>query len=139
MAKYRKDPQLLPIPTPITQPFWDATKEHKLLLPKCANGHIFYYPRSHCPECLTNEYSWTEASGRGTLYSYTVARRPTSAEFAEDVPYIIASVQLAEGPRMTSWLVEADPDNVKIEGPVELVWDDVSEELALPCFRPATA
>lgn len=139
MAKYRSNPQILPTPTPITQPFWDATKQHQLVLQKCAQGHLFYYPRSHCPVCLSNEYTWVEASGRGKLYSYTVARRPTSAEFAGEEPYIIASVQLEEGPRMTSLLVEADPDNVAIEGPVEVVWDDVSDDLSLPYFRPVKA
>jgi len=135
MSKYRKNPLPVPVPTPVTQPFWDATKEHRLLLQKCANGHVFYYARTHCPECLSNEVSWVEASGRGKLYSYTVARRPQSPEFAEDVPYIIAAITLEEGPRMTSLLVEADPDNVAIDGPVEVAWDDL-DELSMPYFRP---
>lgn len=135
MSKYRKNPVPVPVPTPVTQPFWDATKQHRLLLQKCANGHVFYYARTHCPECLSNDVSWVEASGRGKLYSYTVARRPQSPEFAEDVPYIIAAVTLAEGPRMTSLLVDADPDNVAIDGPVEVAWDDL-DELSMPYFRP---
>ena len=80
---------------------------------------------------------WVQASGRGKLYSYTVARREQSPEFANDLPYIIAAITLEEGPRMTSLLVEADPDNVQIDGLVEVVWDDVSAELSLPFFRPA--
>ena len=135
MSTYRKHPVPVPVPTPVTQPFWDATREHRLLLQKCANGHVFYYARTHCPECLSNEVSWVEASGRGKLYSYTVARRPQSPEFAEDVPYIIAAITLDEGPRMTSLLVEADPDNVAIDGPVEVTWDDL-EGLSMPYFRP---
>jgi hypothetical protein len=136
MAKYRKGPDILPNPTPVTKPFWDATREHKLLLQKCHRGHVFYYARTNCPECLSKELEWVEASGKGRLYSYTVARRPQSPEFADDVPYIIAAITLDEGPRMTSLLVDADPDNVQIEGPVELVWDDVSDEVSMPCFRP---
>lgn len=135
MSKYRKNPLPVPVPTPVTQPFWDATKEHRLMLQKCANGHVFYYARTHCPECLSNEVSWVEASGRGKLYSYTVARRPQSPEFAEDVPYIVAAITLEEGPRMTSLLVEADPDNVAIDGQVEVTWDDV-DGLSMPYFRP---
>lgn len=136
MSKYRKNAQPIPRPTPVTQPFWDATKEHRLLLQRCANEHVFYYARTHCPECLSNQLEWVEASGRGTLYSYTVARRPQSPEFAEDVPYVIAAITLEEGPRITSLLVEVDPDNVAIDGAVEVAWDDVSDGLAMPYFRP---
>jgi len=138
MSKYRVTPLPVPVPTPVTQPFWDATKEHRLLLQRCTNGHVFYYARTHCPECLSNEVGWIEASGRGRLYSYTVARRPQSPEFADDVPYIIAAITLEEGPRMTSLLVEADPDNVEIDGPVEVAWDDVNDEVAMPYFRPTS-
>lgn len=137
--KYRKNPEPIPVPTPVTQPFWDATREHRLVLQRCASGHVFYYARTHCPVCLSNELEWVEASGRGTLYSYTVARRPQSPEFAEDVPYIIAAINLDEGPRMTSLLVDADPDGVQqlIGQPVEVAWEDVSPDLAMPYFRPA--
>ncbi len=137
MPKYRKGVEPLPVPTPITRPFWDAAKKHRLALQRCANGHVFYYARSHCPRCLSNQLEWVDASGKGTIYSYTVARRPTSEEFAGDVPYIIGVIELAEGPRMTSLVVEADPDNVQIGTPVEVVFDDVNEEIALPYFRPA--
>ena len=136
MSKYRPQAEPIPVPTPVTQPFWDATKEHRLMLQRCANGHTFYYARTHCPECLSSELAWVPASGRGKLYSYTVARRPQSPEFAEDVPYIIAAITLEEGPRMTSLLVDADPDNVVIDGPVEVAWDDVSDGIAMPYFRP---
>jgi uncharacterized OB-fold protein len=137
MATYRQNPLPVPTPTPITAPFWEATREHRLLLQKCDNGHVFYYARSHCPECLSNRLEWVEASGRGRLYSFTVARRPQSPEFAADVPYIIAAITLDEGPRMTSLLVEADPDKVEIDGRVEVTWQDVSDSMAMPYFRPA--
>jgi len=138
MPKYRRGSGPLPVPTPVTQPFWQATSEHRLLLQKCANGHVFYYARTHCPECLSNELEWVDASGRGTLYSYTVARRPQSEAFAEDCPYVIAAITLQEGPRMTSLLVECDADNVQalVDGPVEVVWEDVSDGLSMPYFRP---
>jgi hypothetical protein len=137
MPNYRKGSEPLPVPTPISQPFWDAAKQHRLTLQRCANGHVFYYARSHCPKCLSNELTWFDASGAGTIYSYTVARRPTSPEFEQDVPYIIGVIELAEGPRMTSLVVEADPDAVKIGTPVQVVFDDVSDAIALPYFRPA--
>ena len=137
MPKYRTAATPIPLPTPVTQPFWDATREHRLMLQKCDNGHVFYYARTHCPHCLSPNLDWVQASGRGTLYSYTVARRPQSPDFAEDVPYIVAAITLEEGPRMTSLLVEADPDNVRIDGPVEVTWDDVSDAISMPYFRPA--
>ncbi len=137
MPKYRKGAEPLPVPTPISQPFWDAAKQHRLTLQRCANGHVFYYARSHCPKCLSNELTWFDASGEATIYSYTVARRPTAAEFEQDVPYVIGVIELAEGPRMTSLVVEMDPDAVKIGTPVQVVFDDVSEAIALPYFRPA--
>ena len=136
MSTYRKETLPIPLPTPVTQPFWDATKEHRLLLQRCDRGHTFYYARTHCPECLSNKLEWVEASGRGKLYSYTVARREQSPDFAADVPYIIAAITLDEGPRMTSLLVEVDPDNVQIDGAVEVAWDDVSPEISMPYFRP---
>jgi len=136
VAQYRTNPLPVPTPTPITEPFWRATREHRLLLQRCESGHVFYYARSHCPECLSDRLEWIEASGRGRLYSYTVARRPQSPEFAEDVPYIIAAITLDEGPRMTSLLVDADPDNVQIDVPVEVTWQDVSESISMPYFRP---
>jgi uncharacterized OB-fold protein len=136
MTAYRKHPLPVPNPTHITRPFWDAAREHRLVLQRCSGGHTFYYARSHCPICLSHELEWVEASGRGRLYSYTVARRPQSAEFAEDVPYIIAAITLAEGPRMTSLLVEADPDHVEIDGEVEVTWQDVEGQTAMPYVRP---
>jgi hypothetical protein len=81
--------------------------------------------------------TWFDASGKGTIYSYTVARRPTSPEFEQDVPYIIGVIELAEGPRMTSLVVELDPDTVMIGTPVQVVFDDVNDAIALPYFRPA--
>ena len=139
MPRYRNGTQPVPFPTPVTQPFWDGTKQHKLLLQKCsACAHVFYYARTHCPACLAKEFEWVEASGRGTLYSYTVCRRAQSPDFAEDTPYILAAVTLEEGPRMSSLLVDADAENVPIGGPVRVVWDDdVSADLAMPYFTPA--
>ena len=136
MAKYRKGLEPIPVPTPISKPFWDGAKQHRLLLQRCANGDVFYYARSHCPKCLSNELTWFDASGKGTIYSYTVARRATAPEFEADVPYTIGVIELAEGPRMTSLVVEADPDSVRIGMAVEVVFDDINDETALPYFRP---
>jgi uncharacterized OB-fold protein len=136
MAEYRHTPTPVPNPIPTSQPFWAATKEHKFMLQRCPQGHVFYYARTHCPECLSRDLEWFEASGKGKLYSYTVCRRAQSPDFEPDVPYVVAAIVLDEGPRMTSLLVDADPDNVQVDGRVEVVWQDVSEEVSMPYFRP---
>jgi len=106
------------------------------MLQRCPQGHVFYYARTHCPECLSRDLEWFEASGKGKLYIYTVCRRAQSPDFEPDVPYVVAAIVLDEGPRMTSLLVDADPDNVQVDGRVEVVWQDVSEEVSMPYFRP---
>ena len=101
----------LPQPGAITAPFWRAAKEHRLSIQRCTAclGHIFY-PRAICPHCGGADLTWVDASGRGTVYSYTVARRATMYPFTADVPYVIAIVELAEGPRMTTSVVGCGVD-----------------------------
>lgn len=135
MTIYRNDPSPIPNPIPITAPFWAGTKEHKLLLQRCRDGHVFYYARSHCPNCLSNDLEWIESSGRGTLYSFTVCERAQSPEFNGDIPYIVGAIALEEGPRMTSLIVGVEPSDVHCDMPVEVVWQDVNDELAMPYFR----
>ena len=98
-------------------------------------GHIFY-PRPACPACGSVELEWTEVSGRGTLFSFTIARRPTARDFADKVPYAIAIVELQEGPHMATNLVGCDPETLRIGQPVEAVFEDVSDAISLVHFRP---
>lgn len=135
MTSYRENPSPIPNPIPTSEAFWAATKEHKLMLQRCANGHVFYYARTHCPDCLSRELEWIEASGRGTLYSFTVCERAQSPEFEADVPYTVAAIALEEGPRMTSLLVDTPPAAVKCDMAVEVVWQDASDEVSMPYFR----
>jgi len=128
----------LPRPSPFSRPFWEAAKRHELLIQRCpkCRTHIFY-PRYNCTECGARDLEWVKASGKGTIYTYTVARRPTHPAFADRVPYIIAIVELEEGPRLTTNIVDCDPDSVRIGTPVEVAFEDVNEEVSLPVFRPA--
>jgi hypothetical protein len=130
----------LPAPAPQpnleTQPFWDATAEGRFLLLRCENGHVIWYPRFLCPVCRSTETSWSEASGRGTVYSYTVVRRG-QGPYAQAAPYVVAYVELEEGPRILTNLVDVAPDEVRIDLPVEVVWHDTGEGTALYRFRPA--
>lgn len=135
MTTYRPNPLPIPNPIPTSEPFWAGTKQHKLMLQRCPSGHVFYYARTHCPECLSRDLEWVEASGRGTLYSFTICERAQSPDFEPDVPYVVAAIALEEGPRMTSLLVETPHDQIRCDMPVEVVWQDVSDEVSMPYFR----
>ena len=135
MTTYRPNPSPIPNPIPTSEPFWAATKEHKLMLQRCASDHVFYYARTHCPECLSRDLEWVEASGRGTLYSFTICERAQSPDFEPDASYVVAAIALEEGPRMTSLLVDTPHDQLRCDMPVEVVWQDVSDEVSMPYFR----
>lgn len=131
----------LPAPAPQpnleTQAFWDATAEGRFLLKRCdACGLVIWYPRFLCPDCHTTETSWFEASGKGTVYTYTVVRKG-QGPYAEAAPYVAAYVELAEGPRVLTNLVEVEPDEVRIGMPVEVVWHDTGQGAALYRFKPS--
>ena len=126
----------LPVIDAESAPFWEAAKAHKLVLQHCTDcGKFIHYPRAVCPHCNGQSLDWRDASGEGTIHSFTVARRPAGPAFKEDVPYVIVLVDLKEGPRMMSNLVTDDVDGVKIGLAVEVTFDDVTEEITLPKFR----
>jgi len=134
----------LPAPAPVVLPevkaFWDGTAEGKLLLAKCNEcEQLIWYPRPFCPACASTSVSWVPASGRGTVYSFTVNRRG-----AADLPayrdagvYVLAYVELDEGPRIMTNIVECDPDSVRVGQKVEVVFHDTGQGTALWRFRPA--
>jgi uncharacterized protein len=129
----------LPAPAPAVNPetktFWDATAEGKLLLPKCDKCQtIIWYPRQFCPECSSFDVSWIEASGKGTIYSYTINRRGQGDY--RDLAYVLAYVELAEGPRVLTNIVDCEPEQVKVGQAVEVVFHDTGKGTALPRFRP---
>lgn len=133
MSEYTKP---LPKPSPTSRPFWEAARRHELLLQRCgACSKFIYYPRPRCPHCFSDRLSWEQCSGKGKVYSYTVVRRASSRAFA-DAPYILAIVELAEGPRMTSNIV-ASPEQVRVDMPVTVFFDDVTPEHTLVKFKPA--
>ena len=121
-----------------TIPYWEAAKQHKLLLqycPDCAK-HVFY-PRLYCPHCDSDRLEWVEACGRGKVYSYTVVRNNAPSTFSADMPYVIAVVKLEEGVQMMTNIVGCSPEDVRIEMPVQVVFEKHSEEITLPKFKPA--
>lgn len=126
----------LPKPDEDTGPFWDACRRHELRMQRCAAcGVVRFRPQPVCPACLSVEAEWALLSGRGAIYTYGVVRSPMMPAFAADVPYILALVQLEEGPRLTTNIVECGPEDVRIGAPVEVIFDDVTPEISLPKFR----
>lgn len=136
MSAIELPPKPLPRPTPLTQPFWDATREHRLLMPRRLDGAYFWYPRVLEPGTLRSGWEWAQVSGRGTLFSFTIDRRGTAAAFANDVPYVIAIVELEEGPHFTTNIVGCPIEDVRIGMLVEAVYDDIDAEITLVRFRP---
>jgi len=134
MSDYKKP---LPVIQPYSQGFWDGTKQHKLMVQHCNDcGANIFYPRRDCPECWSQNLAWIEASGRATVYTYSVTLEGVEEMFREDLPIILAWIDLPEGVRMHTNLVDCDPEEVEIGMEVEVVFRDVTEEITLPYFRP---
>lgn len=131
----------MPAPVPATNPdteaFWAATGEGRLLVPRCrACGQAFWYPRPICPLCHAMDVVLEEASGRGTVYSFAVCHRGSGA-YSGQPPYVLAWVELEEGPCMLTNIVDADPAAVSIGAAVDVVFHQTAEAMALPRFRLA--
>ena len=128
----------LPEPNPVTKPFWDAAREHRLLIQRSLKtGRHIFYPRAISPYGAGDSLEWVQASGKGTVYSFTVARRPTSPQWGSEPPYVIAVVELAEGVHMTGNVVDCNPDDVRVGMAIEAAYVDVTPEVTLVQWRPA--
>lgn len=128
----------LPIVDPDTAPYWQAAKEHCLLVKRCRDcGKAHFYPRELCPHCHSDAVEWLQASGTGTIYSFTVARRPAGPAFKPDAPYVVAIIDLDEGARMMTNIVGCPPESVRIGQRVAVSYEDVSADISLPKFRLA--
>ena len=135
MTEYMKP---LPVVQPWSKAFWEGTKEKKLLIQECRDcGAKIFYPRQYCPDCWSSNLGWSEGSGKGKIFTYSVTMAGVEQKFAADLPYILALVELEEGVRMMSRIVECDPEKVSIGMDVEVVFAEVTDEFTLPFFRPA--
>ncbi len=125
---------------PVSAPFWQAAREHRLIAPRCEDcGLVFLQPRAVCPGCLGSHLGWAELSGRGRVYTCTVVRQPAHPAFLDDVPYVYAVVELEEGCRLATNVVGCEPTDVVPDMAVQVVWDDVDDELTLPRFVPVAS
>lgn len=134
MSEYRKP---VPVPSPETAPFWEAAKAHRLSLPKCAQcGKVRFPPSGHCPACGAAEAEWVELTGRGRVFSFVTYHRLYHKGWEGELPYVVAVIELDEGPRILSTLTGVAPEAVACDMAVEVVFDDITEEATLPKFRP---
>ncbi len=126
-----------PVPSEENQPFWDALKRGELVLQECsACGALAHPPRAMCADCGSFERGWRWASGRGTVYSYVVTHQAIHPAFQGHTPFATVLVQLEEGPRMVSNLVDVAPEEIEIGMAVEVVFHSL-DEVTLPLFRRA--
>ena len=127
-----------PKPAPESVPYWTAAKQHRLELPHCNACNKFWFPPSQsCPHCLSTNFKFEAVSGRGKVFSFVTFHRVYHPAFAGEVPYVVALVELEEGPRLLSNIVGIAPEAVTCEMPVKVVFDDVADNLAVPKFSPA--
>ena len=128
----------LPTPDNETQPFWDAAKDERLLIKRCnACGGYHFYPRPFCPTCWSDDVEWVEASGRATLYTWSVVHRNDLPPFPERIPYVAAIAELEEGPRMMTNVVDCEFDRLEIGMALEAVFHPTSDDVTIVQFRPA--
>jgi len=133
---------IIPGMTDLTRPYWDAAREGRLVVQECRECHeLWHPPLPACPNCHCachgSDRGWREVSGAGTVYTYTVVRHPTHFAFAGQIPYVIALVELAEGPRLITGITGCPPDEVRVGMPVRAVFREVTEGVTLPYFEPA--
>lgn len=136
MAETKKP---LPVPTPETQHYWDGAKAGELRLQRCKDcSKVYFPPRPFCPECASRAVEVFKASGKGTLYSYIINHRPAPG-FEDEGPYAIAVVELEEGPRLMSNIVDCDqtPEALQLDMALEVTFEKVNEDITLPKFKPA--
>jgi uncharacterized OB-fold protein len=133
-------PEIVARPAPpvteLSQGFWDAVQNEQLAIQKCAACDLLrHYPQPLCPSCHSNEFGWQPVSGRGEIYSYTVAHRAFHPAWQQHVPYVIATIELEEGIRMVCDLLEADPDRIAIGQRVEVAFAELPGQGRMPRFE----
>lgn len=128
----------VPRPAPESGPYWQAAREHRLEIPRCKACETFYFPPARtCPRCMSADVGFAPVSGRGKVFSFVVYDRVYHPAFEAEVPYVVALIELLEGPRLISNVVGIPPEEVRCEMPVTVVFDDVAEGVSIPKFRPA--
>ena len=134
MVEYNKP---LPNVNGDSKEFWASCKAHELRFQKCNTcGHVRWPSSILCPLCYSKDTKWIVAEGKGRVYSFAVYHVAYHPGFENDLPYVVADVELVEGPRLLTNIVACRPDEVKCDMPVEVTWEDITAEFSLPKFKP---
>lgn len=127
----------IPVVNPWAKPFWEAAREGRLVIQQCSDcGKTIFYPRIACPDCFSDHVEWVEASGKGSIYTFTVVKNNAPSAFIQDIPYVVAVIRLDEGVQMLSNVVDCDPETLHCDMSVEVVFEKFTTEFTLPKFRP---
>lgn len=130
-------PRPVPEASAYGAPFWAAAHDHRLVLQHCPRcDRLQHFPRPWCTECLNDALDYVEASGLGTVYACTVVRRNPNPSFAARVPYVLALIDLDEGVRLMSNVVDCDPESVHIGQRVRVCFEAVDDIHSVPLFTP---
>jgi uncharacterized OB-fold protein len=128
-------PWVAPVSDTFSRAWWDACRAHRLLVRRCDGcGGLHFPPRRACPQCWSEQTSWHDVSGRGSLYSYSVVRENDLPAFRDAVPYVVAVVELDEGPRLMTTVVDSSAAALGVDAPVEVVFVDRGD-WTFPAFR----
>ncbi len=135
MSEYKKP---LPEFRPETKPYWDAAKKHEFVLPKSrTDNRFFFYPRALSPfDDMSQEITWEKASGRGKVWTFSIHNMGPTPAYKGEPPYVVALVELEEGVKIMTNIIGCEPEEVKMGMDVEVVFDDVTDEVTLPKFKP---
>lgn len=135
-----KTGRYLPVQYPEEKPYWDGAKERRLMLQKCSDcDHVWYPIGPACPACFSKKFEWSRMSGRGVVHNYVVYHKAWTPWFEKKVPYAVVQIELEEGPRLTTNLLECPVADVKIGMPVEVTYEDITGEITLVQFKPRGA
>ena len=127
----------LPLIEPDAKPYWDYLKQHRMHVQQCQACAAYYFPPSdYCPNCLSDRVEWRPVSGRATVYAWVTMHRAYTPAYEGDVPYNVSLVDLEEGARLWTNVIDCPPDDVRCGLAVEVVYEDVTPEITLAKFRP---
>ena len=130
----------LPVANADSLPYWNAARERRLLIRKCnACGALHFMPRYLCPACWSDQLEWVEAKGTGSVHSFTIIRRAPMAAFAPRAPYVLALIDLDEGPRMMANVLGEDALSVRIGDRVKVTFEERGEGAMIPQFQRVPA
>ena len=120
-------------------PYWEAAAEGRLLIRSCNDcGEVHHYPRPFCPACWSELVEWVEATGKATLYTWSTVFFNDMYPFSERLPYVAAVVELEEGPKIMTNVVDADPDDLEIGMALDVTFQSLNDDITAPVFRPAS-